>query len=90
MIALRKKYESVFIFGVFELLDDANPHTMTYIKRAADGQVGLVILNFTAEDQPFEIPEELKSKDLDLIVDFGKSSKETLSPYEGRVWVSSA
>ena len=90
MIALRRQYESLFIFGVFELLDAENPHTMTYIKRAADGKAALVMLNFSAEDQPFQIPEELKKKELEQVVDFGKSSKETLSAYEARVWVSTA
>lgn len=89
MIALRKAHEDVFVFGSFELLDVANPHTMTYIKRSTEGKIALITLNFTAEDQPFELPAELKNKKLEQVVDYGSGSGP-LAAYEARVFIAEA
>lgn len=89
MIALRKAHEDVFVFGSFELLDVSNPHTMTYIKRSAAGKIALIALNFTGEDQPFELPTELKDKKLEQVVDYGKGSGP-LGAYEARVFIAEA
>ncbi|ORY88476.1 maltase [Leucosporidium creatinivorum] len=88
MIALRKAHEDVFVFGSFELLDVTNPHTMTYIKRSTSGKIALIVLNFTAEDQPFELPTELKERKLDQVVDFGAGSGP-LAAFEARVFITS-
>lgn len=89
MIAVRKAHEDVFVFGSFEPLDVANPHTMTYLKRSAEGKIALVVLNFTGEEQPFELPTELKEKKLEQVVDYGKGGGP-LAAYEARVFVTMA
>ena len=89
MLALRKEHKDLFILGKFELLDKANEKTMIYTKTAQDGsRSALVVLNFSAEPQPFEIPDSLKDKSGELLfstTDNDGASK--LSAYEARVFL---
>ena len=89
MLALRKEYKDVFILGQFELLDKKNEATMIYTKTAQDGsRAALVVLNFTAESQSFEVPATLKGKIGQLLfstVDGEENSK--LAAYEARVFL---
>ena len=91
MIQFRKQYKELFVYGLFEILDEANPSTMVYTKRATDDEnkVALVALNFTAEDQAFEIPKELESLGMELALETVRG-KGPLAAYEARVYFSKA
>ncbi|KAK1148035.1 hypothetical protein N8T08_010669 [Aspergillus melleus] len=83
----RKQYADVFVFGTFELLDEANEKTFTYLKRSYDRTV-LLVLSFSEETQKFEKPAALEGQDISLLfsnVDNGSSDE--LLPFEGRAYL---
>lgn len=84
---LRKEYADVFVFGTFELLDEANEKTFTYLKKSQDRTV-LILLNFTEETQRFEKPTALEGQIISLL--FGNADGKTddeLMPFEGRAYL---
>lgn len=84
---LRKEYADVFVFGTFELLDEANEKTFTYLKKSQDRTV-LILLNFTEETQRFEKPTALEGQNISLL--FGNADGKTddeLMPFEGRAYL---
>ncbi|PLB53877.1 glycoside hydrolase [Aspergillus steynii IBT 23096] len=84
---LRKKYADVFVFGTFELLDEGNEKTFTYLKKSQDRTV-LLVLNFSEEGQKFEKPATLEGQELSLL--FGNvdnRSGDELLPFEGRAYL---
>lgn len=92
-LELRKKHADAFIFGLFELLS-TNEKTMAYVKtNPSDAeQKVLVVLNFSGEEQSFEVPVDLKksaAKEVSLIgnyADQDEGIKSVLRPWEGRVY----
>lgn len=84
---LRKEYADVFVFGTFELLDEANEKTFTYLKKSQDRTV-LILLNFTEETQRFEKPTALEGQNISLLLGNadGKTDDE-LMPFEGRAYL---
>lgn len=93
LTVLRKQHRDIFIYGDYECLDVANPHTHVFLKRSTSNEknVALVALNFTAEERAFELPAELHDAKLELAIDTGKSKgKGPLAPYEARVYIASA
>ncbi|RFU33121.1 hypothetical protein B7463_g3211, partial [Scytalidium lignicola] len=85
MLALRKQYSDIFVYGTWEYTDQANESTMTYVKSFRD-QKALVMLNFTKYPEPFIIPEEFSSAAL-KIVNVQEWKQGTLGPFEGRVYI---
>ncbi|KAJ9638726.1 uncharacterized protein PV06_02149 [Exophiala oligosperma] len=85
MLALRKQYSDVFVHGTWRTLDAENPATMTYVKDGGDKRA-LVVLNFTEKSQPSNIPEEFKGLEA-AITNVDESVPDTLSPFEGRVYI---
>lgn len=89
MLALRKEHKDLFVLGKFELFDKTNEKTMIYTKTARDGsRAALVVLNFSAEPQPFEVPEPLKGKSAELLFSTtGNDETSKLAAYEARVFL---
>ncbi|KAI1615505.1 putative isoamylase [Exophiala viscosa] len=86
MLALRKQYSDIFVHGTWRTMDVENPATMTFVKQA-EGEKALVVLNFTDQPQPVKIPEDFRGSK-PLITNLNQWYPETLSAYEGRVYVA--
>ncbi|EME40575.1 glycoside hydrolase family 13 protein [Dothistroma septosporum NZE10] len=86
-IHLRKKYKELFTFGTFALYDIANERMMTYTKMSTDGQMALVILNFSDDDVPLNtLQRHLLGHTYRLLSSNVQKPGEHLEPWEGRVW----
>lgn len=91
---MRKAHKDLFVYGLYECLDVANPHTHVFTKRSttnSDSHVALVALNFTDEERAFEIPSELESLGMEVVLgNIPRSNKGPLAPFESRIYLSSA
>lgn len=92
MIALRKKHQSTFIFGKFDLVDEANEKTFCYTKTShKSDEVLFVALNFTGEVQAVELPQSLKGKGEPVLLASAASDRkgftDELQPWEGAVYL---
>lgn len=90
MLALRKEYRDLFMLGQFELVDKENEKTMSYIKTAQDGKsAALVVLNFSAEPQAYEVPTSLEHRSGGklLLSTTGGDGNGKLGAYEARVFL---
>jgi alpha-glucosidase/glucan 1,6-alpha-glucosidase len=87
MMRLRKEHADLFVFGVFELLDEQHGEIFSYLK-TSKGRSVLVALNFSEEPQPFEHGEVLQGKELKLLLSSAdeKDSSTELKPFEGRIY----
>ena len=92
-LALRKEHADTLIFGLFELLP-TNDKTMVYVKTSpADAaQKVFVVLNFSGDEQSFEMPASLKeaaAKEVLLLGNYNDQQEGiagALRPWEGRVY----
>lgn len=50
VLAARKEYKDIIIYGDFELLDEKDEKVMAYTRTAEDGSVMLVVCNFSADE----------------------------------------
>lgn len=99
---LRKTYPDIFIYGSYECLDEANPNTHTFVKRALGDKKGeaVIVLNFTKDEQTVASDVEEKVKGMEQVLNSEATSgnksaatagsKATLAPYEARIYVSTA
>ncbi|POY71041.1 hypothetical protein BMF94_5967 [Rhodotorula taiwanensis] len=90
MLALRKEHKDLFILGKFQLFDKANEKSMVFSKTAQDGsRAALVVLNFSAEPQSYEVPEALKAKSEGklLFSTLDGNGEGPLDAYEARVFL---
>jgi alpha-glucosidase len=86
-IGVRKQRASLLGRGEFRLLEEEDEKMFKFIKIAEGGEKAFVVLNFTAEEQTYEVPQEVGNVEavLDTRAD---GNKGTLKPYEGRLYVS--
>lgn len=92
MIALRKEHQSTFIFGKFDLIDEANEKTFCYTKTSyTSDDVLFVALNFTGDAQAVELPESLKGKGEPILLASAAPARTgfvgELQPWEGVVYL---
>lgn len=85
LLTLRKTYRDLFIHGAFEVLDRENPATFCFLKSREEKEA-LIILNFTAQSQPFKLAERTSGMKL-LVGNYEVSVFETLKPFEGRIYI---
>lgn len=92
LLKLRKQYKDVLVYGDFEVLDEPNDETMSYLKRCPDsGKQIFVQLNFTDYDQPLLAHPKAGSSTRRLLISsyHGTSADEAenpLRPWEGRAF----
>ncbi len=88
VLAVRKKYKDILIYGDFEMLDEADQNILAYRRRGEDGGTILVVCNFSAKE--IEWPAKFQVEDVKEIIlsNCGRSfegfdgSKIVLAPYE--------
>ena len=49
MLAMRKKYKDIVVYGDFEMLDETNEKVMAYMRQSEKGEKMLVLCNFSPE-----------------------------------------
>lgn len=87
-IAMRKYDRELFMFGTFATYDYENTHTFTYTKMAEDGQMALIILNFSNDELPLNtVQRHLLGHTYRLIASNVSEPGEKLRPWEGRVYL---
>ncbi|KAK1690948.1 alpha amylase [Colletotrichum godetiae] len=90
VLATRKRYLDIFVYGDFALVDEKNERILAYARRAEDGAVAVVACNFSSETVSWEglkaesVKEVLVSNGGKTVKDFS-GGKVSLGPYEGAV-----
>lgn len=102
MLDLRKRFQDIFVFGTFLLLEPEDEELFAYIKTSEKGGKALVVMNFSKQEQECldvcavlgcEVGEaELLVCNLDDCYDEEEQQrrKGVLRPWEGRVYACSA
>lgn len=85
LLRLRKDHNHVFVYGAFELVDPDNVNTFIFKKHYED-KSALVVLNFTASQQP--APSQEQENMTLLASSYTKTSPSVLQPFEGRVYIN--
>ncbi|KAL2874708.1 hypothetical protein SGCOL_010081 [Colletotrichum sp. CLE4] len=90
VLATRKRYLDIFVYGDFALVDEKNERILAYARRAEDGAVAVVACNFSSETVSWEglkaesVKEVLVSNGGKTVKDFS-GGKVSFGPYEGAV-----
>jgi oligo-1,6-glucosidase len=87
MLALRKEYLGLFVYGDFDVVDEGDEKIFCFTKEWK-GEKALVVLNFTDAEQSFGLDVVVKAEKARLLsttVDEVKPSR--LAPFEGRVYL---
>lgn len=87
VLETRKKHVEVFVYGNFELVDEAHEQVLAYSRTAPDGQVAVVACNFSSKPVEWEglsgkVKEVLVTSGGKTVGDFSQG-KVALGPYEG-------
>lgn len=90
LIALRKQYD-IIVEGAYQLILEDHPEIFAYTRKY-NGETVLVINNFYKSNPLFDIPEELRGKQSELLISNypvkeGLDSSIKLRPYETRVYL---
>lgn len=98
MIALRKAEPALFVHGRYEVVDPEGEDTIVFVKHeVVEGEeserVAVVALNFKEERKRFQMPDVVKGKSMEVVIEngsgVGQRAEEELElgPWEGRVYV---
>jgi oligo-1,6-glucosidase len=85
-LRVRKEHSDVLVHGRFEVFDQGNEKTFTFGKVYEEKTV-LVVLNFSAEEQAWEIPSSMEEGKLRVLMSNVDGLGEKLSPWEGRAYL---
>ena len=90
-IELRKIHREIFMHGAFEILDAENDKTFTYVKNSTDGDIAIICLNFSDEEQALYMPAGLlEGYVLEFLVGNIGEPDDLFAPlnaWEGRVYL---
>lgn len=81
-LKIRKMYKNSLIYGDFEVLDMGNDHVFSFVKRAANQKV-YVVLNFSGK--AVELPKLVDWEDYEMVLSNGEGVGE-LGAWEGRYY----
>ena len=92
LICLRKK-NPVFVYGDFTVIDENNPTIFAYT-RSFEKDTLFVLLNFSSQEQMFQLPDEIRNDRWQLLMANYKHNGEhegfriRLLPWEARIYLS--
>lgn len=87
MLSIRKQYRDLFVYGNFDVVDDANEKLFCFTKEWK-GEKALVVLNFTEKVQSLDVPRLMAAKKIQLLSSTVEEADEScLVPFEGRVYL---
>ncbi|MFD1849070.1 glycoside hydrolase family 13 protein [Oceanobacillus bengalensis] len=88
LIELRRKNQ-VFVYGSYELILENHDQIYAYTRTLEDENV-MILVNLFEEEAVYNLPEEIKSMDAELLISNYADAKNelelTLRPYEARVY----
>ncbi|KAK1467912.1 alpha amylase [Colletotrichum cuscutae] len=90
VLATRKRYLDIFVYGDFALVDERNEKIVAYARRAEDGAVAVVACNFSSGTVSWEGLKAESVKEV-LVSNGGKTAEDfsggkvEFGPYEGAV-----
>jgi alpha-glucosidase len=84
--AQQKEHDDILVHGQFEIFDIENLNTFAYLKDY-EGKLAFAALNFSNEEQAFDIPLTLKDRKLNLLMKNVDGLGDKLSPWEGRAYL---
>jgi oligo-1,6-glucosidase len=87
MLALRKDYRDLFVYGQFEIFNEKNEKTFTYEKKFGE-QLAVVTLNFTDTVQQISPMKVLMGKAKLLMSNVEAPQPDCLAAYEGRIYIT--
>jgi glycosidase len=86
MLAARKKYKDVLVYGNFELVDRDNEKVLAYCRRAETGETMLVLCNFSPDAVEWKgemgLIREVALSNFGRDVKHFTAGKVTLQPFE--------
>lgn len=82
MLDLRRQHKDLFVYGDFELVDEADENLFIFTKEN-NGSKALVVCNFTKQNQSFNLPANAKL----LVGTHDATEKPELQAFEGRVYL---
>ncbi|KAF2112398.1 alpha-glucosidase [Lophiotrema nucula] len=90
MLALRRQYADLLIYGDFDVLEKEDPEVF-YFTKTYGTKKALAVLNFTDRELALRIPEEVRDQKAELLVSSvdGRAGDEGLVAWEGRVYLLS-
>ena len=74
MLAMRKKYKDIVVYGNFEMLDESNDKVLVYLRQSDKGQKMLVICNFSPDKVEWK-NEQGKAMEI-VLSSYGRSLKD--------------
>lgn len=87
MLSMRKQYRDLFVYGNFEVVDEANEKLFCFTKEW-NGNKALVVLNFTGAAQSVGVTDLVAAKRVQLLSSTVEEVNESrLCPFEGRVYL---
>lgn len=85
VLRLRQEHPKLFVFGDFELVDDANEQVFSFVKRSRNA-TALVTCNFSGEAAPSPVSGLTATGKL-LLSNVSNPSHDVLQPWEGQAYV---
>jgi glycosidase len=91
ILAARKDYKDILIYGDFTMLDEKNEKLLAYVRRGGDGSAILVVCNFSAEEIVWALKNTVGSVKGVILSNNGKNledfehGKVVLTAYEAFV-----
>jgi glycosidase len=86
MLALRRAYTDLFVYGDFELLYPEDENLFAFTKQWHASKA-FVVCNFSKREQEFEVPGGAKGHADLLIGTLPHYKEQTLKPFEGRIYL---
>ena len=71
MLAMRKKYKDIVVYGNFEMLDEMNDKVLAYLRQSDKGDQMLVLCNFSPEKVAWKT-ERMVGKEV-VLSSYGRS-----------------
>jgi glycosidase len=86
MLAMRKNYKDIIVYGNFEMLDETNEKVMAYVRQSEKGEKMLVLCNFSRDKVEWK-SSQVNAKKI-VLSSYGRSLKDvgssiSLDAYEG-------
>ncbi|KAG0651380.1 Maltase [Hyphodiscus hymeniophilus] len=74
MLAMRKKYKDIVVYGNFEMLDETHEKVIAYVRHSEKGEKLLVVCNFSSDKVEWK-GEQVEAKEL-VLSNYGHSLKD--------------
>lgn len=74
MLAMRKKYKDIVVYGNFEMVDEMNGKVIAYVRQSDNGEKMLVLCNFSPDKVEWK-SGQVSAKEI-VLSSYGRSLKD--------------